>query len=94
MIDILLGALLGLVSGAFGAFVLYKIVKLLGPAENTAQGTALTIAGFLLKWPLIFGLGYLSYTRSLMALFAFAIAVGVVYSATVWRALRVGFFNE
>ena len=92
MIDILLGASLGLISGVIGAFVLYKIVKLLGPEENSTQETVLTIAGFLLKWPLIFGLGYLAYTRSMEALYAFAICVFVVYSAMVWRALRVRLF--
>src|SRR5688572_11653431 len=49
VIDILLGASLGLISGVIGAFVLYKIVKLLGPEENSTQETALTIAGFLFK---------------------------------------------
>ena len=92
MTDILLGGLLGLVSGVFGAFVLYRIVKLLGPEENTTQETVLTIAGFLFKWPLIFGLGYLAYTRSMEALYAFAICVFVVYSAMVWRAIRVRLF--
>ena len=88
ILGIIAGLLLGLAAGAFGAFVLFKIVKLLGPGDKTPNETALTFAGFLLKWPLIFGLGYLAYTLSMEALYAFAIGVFVVYSATVWRALR------
>jgi hypothetical protein len=71
---------------------LFKVVKLLGPGEKTPQETASALIGFLLKWPLIFGFGYLAYTRSLEALYAFAICVFVVYSAMVWRAIRVRLF--
>ena len=88
MIDILIGAALGLVSGAVGTYVLYRIVKLLGPGEKSSADTAFTFLGFILKWPIIFGLGYLSYTRSIEALYAFAICVGVVYFAMVWRGAR------
>ena len=92
MIDIVIGTALGLVCGAVGTYVLYRIVKLLGPGEKSASETVLTFLGFLLKWPVIFGLGYLTYTRSLNALYAFAICVGVVYFAMVWRASRVRLF--
>ena len=92
MIDILIGCVLGVASGLFGAYVLFKVVKLLGPGEKTPLETGSTFAGFLLKWPLMFGLGYLAYTLSLDALYAFAICVFVVYSAMVWRALRVRLF--
>jgi hypothetical protein len=92
VISILAGAALGLISGAFGAYVLFKVVKLLGPGDKSPNETAFTFLGFLLKWPVIFGLGYLSYKLSMEALYAFAIGVFVVYSATVWRALRVRLF--
>jgi hypothetical protein len=88
VINIIIGAALGLAAGAFGAFILFKVVKLLGPGDKTPTETAFTFLGFLLKWPLIFGLGYLAYTLSMEAVYAFAIGVFVVYSSTVWRALR------
>ena len=88
MIDILLGAALGLAAGAVGTYVLYRIVKLLGPGEKSPQETAFTFLGFLFKWPIIIGLGYIAYTRSMQALYAFAICVGVVYFAMVWRGAR------
>jgi hypothetical protein len=92
VIEITVGALLGIVSGLFGAVILFRTVKLLGPGEEPARGTALVFVGFLFKWPFIIGLGYVAWQRSATALYAFTTAVIVVYFALVWRALRGGLF--
>ena len=85
---------MGAVSGIVGGYILIRTIRLLGPGENSTQSTMFVILAFILKWPVIFALGYVSQLLTMQALYAFAGGFSVVYFAMVWRALRGGLFNE
>ena len=91
----LVGMLLGLTTGAFGAYTLYAIVLLLKDAAGRSKtGAALTIIGFFAKFPVL-GLGaYISYRLGMLPLGCFVAGVLVVYCGLVWRASRHGLYSH
>jgi ABC-type dipeptide/oligopeptide/nickel transport system permease subunit len=92
-IDAVAGMFLGLLAGAFGAYVLYAVVKLMKDASHMSKfGIFMLIMAFLIKFPLIGMTAYLSYRRGIDALWAFVVAVVVVYFAMVWRASRADLY--
>jgi hypothetical protein len=93
--DALIGLALGLACGAFGAYTLYAIIKLLRDAANQNRvGIALTVLAFFVKFPVL-GIGaYLSFRLGTVPLICFLAGVLVVYSALVWRAFRHGFYPQ
>jgi hypothetical protein len=89
----LIGMLLGISMGAFGAYTLYAVISLLKDAAGRSRtGIALIIVAFFAKFPVI-GLGaYLSYRFGIMSLACFVAGVLVVYCGLVWRASRHGLY--
>lgn len=89
------GLLLGLLSGAFGAFVLYRTVELVRLTDLPPNRRILaTVAAFFVKFPLIGLAGFAAYSLSVEALTAFTIAVAMVYSSLVWRATRSDLYSR
>ena len=89
----LVGMLLGLSTGAFGAYSLYAVILLLKDAAGRSRtGVALTLIAFFAKFPVI-GLGaYISYRLGVPSLGCFVAGVLVVYFGLVWRAARHGLY--
>ncbi|KXK10089.1 MAG: ATP synthase subunit I [Fimbriimonadaceae bacterium] len=89
------GLLLGLLSGAFGAYVLYRTVELVRFSDLPPNRRILaTVAAFFVKFPLIGIAGFAAYSLSMEALTAFTIAVAMVYSSLVWRATRSDLYSR
>lgn len=89
------GMALGLSSGAFGAYTLYAIINMLrAVAGQTRTGTALTLLGFFMKFPVLGLAAYLSFRLGVASLICFVAGVLVVYSALVWRAARSDLYSH
>lgn len=85
------GAALGLTSGAFGVFVLWQLIQLVGKAAaaggNTKTGTILTVIAFFMKLPLYVFCGMAANRLGGAAFACFLAAVVLVYSGLIAWAL-------
>ncbi len=86
------GFSLGVVSGCFGTWSLYAMIRLLKGVPASPISLSLTVMGFLSKFPLIGIAGYCSWKLGIPSLTLFTIAIVVVYLAMVWRASRSDLF--
>ena len=89
-----MGAGLGIVGGACGAFALFLVVRQLGPNSPKGFGPALTMAAMLGKLPIVGGLGYLASRQGKEGLGFYAGGLVLVYFITVGRAALGGLFES
>jgi hypothetical protein len=87
----LAGMTLGLVSGGFGAFVLWQLIQLVGKAMtvggNTRTGTVVTVLAFFAKLPLYIFAGMLATRLGHGAFSCFLTGVVLVYFGLIAWAL-------
>ncbi len=86
-LNALLGYALGVGAGLFGAMTLYFVQRLFADVASVKPiAIGFILLAFLVKFPLIGILGYVSYLQGELALAVFTVAVVLVYSGLVWRA--------
>jgi hypothetical protein len=93
MMAFAIGLILGLLAGAYGAFMLYRGIGLLASMRKR-DGILLTLVGLGLKFPIIGILGYVSFRQGPSGLAGFVASFVVVYFALVWRAMRSDLYSR